>query len=532
MQQNMRWWAKAAATATILTSVLSACSSGNTSESSPASSSAAATETAGGSASATASAEASNNEHYTINWGIHFQAPGVIADTRVQKELEKRYNVTIKPVKITDASIAGGEVPDVFTLSDPSAVAAYQTQGVLMPIERSLIGERLPEYEADIQSVPGNLFAPATFDDKLWAIPMFVMLRGYDFAGLWRTDWLKKVGIEKTPETLEEFEKAVYAFAKNDPDGNGKNDTYGLTGTMTTTWSSGFYNIFGAYGVEPTMWHVRDGKVVNGSVMPETKEALATLRKWYADKVIDPEFITDTQESYRTKLFNGRIGFIEETIGRLYREDASTIASMKEINASATLAPGVNPTGPGGSGSWSWGSKSNYVVFGSQMAKDQGKLDRILQIMRDYSADRELYLLLNQGYEGEQWKYVSGTSGPTEFLDGWAKVEDRDQTGARMFALGAINTNAMRADLTDPDLTAAIQKYGAGDNWTDATYFMVLPSEGMYKADLTLLMQRTFAEIITGQKSLDDYDAYVKQWYAKGGQKLTDEANALYATLK
>lgn len=51
---------------------------------------------------------------------------------------------------------------------------------------------------------------------------MFIDLKPYDLAMLWRKDWLDKVGITKAPETLEEFEKAVYAFAEKDPDGNGK----------------------------------------------------------------------------------------------------------------------------------------------------------------------------------------------------------------------------------------------------------------------------------------------------------------------
>ena len=43
----------------------------------------------------------------------------------------------------------------------------------------------------------------------------------YHIASVWRDDWLKKVGIDKIPETLDEAETAFYKFRNDDPDGNG-----------------------------------------------------------------------------------------------------------------------------------------------------------------------------------------------------------------------------------------------------------------------------------------------------------------------
>ena len=42
-----------------------------------------------------------------------------------------------------------------------------------------------------------------------------------------RKDWLDKLGLA-APTTLDELYDVLYAFTYNDPDGNGKNDTYGL----------------------------------------------------------------------------------------------------------------------------------------------------------------------------------------------------------------------------------------------------------------------------------------------------------------
>jgi len=41
-------------------------------------------------------------------------------------------------------------------------------------------------------------------------------------------DWLEAVGMEM-PATIEELHDVLYAFTYNDPDQNGKNDTYGFS---------------------------------------------------------------------------------------------------------------------------------------------------------------------------------------------------------------------------------------------------------------------------------------------------------------
>ncbi|MEK4434562.1 extracellular solute-binding protein [Paenibacillus sp. FSL K6-2862] len=470
-----------------------------------------------------------NSNPIEISWGIHFAADGVVNDSEVQKWLEQKFNVKIKPVKVTDASIASGDIPDIFMLGDPSNVIAYQNQGVLMSIDQNMLKEKMPEYYADIEKKK-ELFQTVTVNNELWAIPMFIDLKPYDLGMLWRKDWLDQVGIQKVPETLDEFEAAVYAFAQKDPDGNGVKDTYGLTGTATSTWSSGFYSIFGAFGVEPTMWMERDGQIVNGSIMPETKEALAKLRKWYEDGVIDPEFITDTQDSYRKKLYNNRIGVIEEQISKGALPESATVKEMLALNPDAKMAFSKNPKGPGGDGSWDWGIKSNFLVIGSKVKDQPEKLEKLFEILQAQSNDEETINMTSLGVKGEQWDFAESgaTSGATTFLPGFDKQEQRDQLGIRLFSFGNITTQAYRDKYSDPKLNEAVKTYSSAPRWTDALLFSVLPSDGKYKQELTSLMQKYFAQIISGEIPLTDFDTFVTEWKAKGGDELTKEANEMY----
>ena len=71
-----------------------------------------------------------------------------------------------------------------------------------------------------------------------------------------RKDWLDKLGLE-IPVTLDDYMNVMKAFTYNDPDGNGKNDTYGYGAYLEIKKNSEglgvkFDPIFGAFGVEGT----------------------------------------------------------------------------------------------------------------------------------------------------------------------------------------------------------------------------------------------------------------------------------------
>lgn len=63
-----------------------------------------------------------------------------------------------------------------------------------------------------------------------------------------RTDWLEKVGLDM-PETLDDFYEVLKAFKEKDPDGNGKDDTYGMVvrnGSDSATEARGISSKFGS----------------------------------------------------------------------------------------------------------------------------------------------------------------------------------------------------------------------------------------------------------------------------------------------
>jgi hypothetical protein len=57
----------------------------------------------------------------------------------------------------------------------------------------------------------------------------------------------------------------------------------------------------------------------------------------------------------------------------------------------------------------------------------------------------------------------------------------------------------------------------------------VLPSAGLLYEDLRNLQERVFTEIIRGDVGLVAFDAFVDEWYRRGGSKLTEEAQQMLA---
>ena len=150
----------------------------------------------------------------------------------------------------------------------------------MMPIEE----HATPRIKELFNNFPQG-FSTSTVDGKRYGIPRYSGGNGSDSVIWIRQDWLDKLGLEG-PETLEDIEKIMDAFVNQDPDGNGKDDTIGVTLGMKNniaTWMADGSWIFGAYGdYLPGLWSKdADEKLVFGSIQPSIKQGLAKLNEWF-----------------------------------------------------------------------------------------------------------------------------------------------------------------------------------------------------------------------------------------------------------
>lgn len=129
--------------------------------------------------------------------------------------------------------ISSGQIPDWMKEGNVADYEKYIKQNIIAEIPQDLIEQHMPKYMDWIKRFVDeeDPFKYVRRDGKIYSLPGTWDL-GIDGLQLgFREDWLKNVGITEIPETIEEMEVALTKFRNEDPDGNGKKDTYGMTAT-------------------------------------------------------------------------------------------------------------------------------------------------------------------------------------------------------------------------------------------------------------------------------------------------------------
>src|SRR5262249_55867202 len=157
----------------------------------------------------------------------------------------------------------------------------------------------------------------------------------------YRKDYLDKVGIQKLPETLDEYAEVMRAMTNKDAGGNG---TFGRAVMTSVKFDDDVFHAFdAAVGHHANgFWRNRDGKLALDWVHPNMKEAWAWWRARWAEKVIDPDSLT-SQITYRTSAYNiGRVG----TLYGSWTGLDGLILEMKKTHPNADLVAGPAVKGP------------------------------------------------------------------------------------------------------------------------------------------------------------------------------------------
>jgi len=205
----------------------------------------------------------------------------------------------------TNIMIASGDLPDFF-LASKTQFFQLLNSGLLEDLTEVYKKYASSQTKKVLNEGGPEPLASATFNGKLMAIPFTALAKEAVPILFIRTDWLTKLGLPE-PKTMKDVLKISETFTKKDPDGNGKNDTFGfpvdkdLYNTVL-----GFFNSYHAY---PNIW-IKDksGKLVYGSIQPEVKTALKALQDMYKDGQIDPEFGTKDMNKVAELVASGKVG--------------------------------------------------------------------------------------------------------------------------------------------------------------------------------------------------------------------------------
>ncbi len=242
----------------------------------------------------------------------------------------------------------------------------------------------------------------ATWDGAMYGLPDPGALPQTDSLVI-RQDWLDKLKLQ-APKTLDEFMTVAKAFTFNDPDGNGKADTYGFcafiddSGLIGAGFGHRFDPFFGAYGVAG-VFNLSTGTSVSLNVRdPNFMEAIKYIQSLNTEKVIDPDWPTLKKDEFRARWKQGKCGMMVENFAALATQSNYKDFDTNFPDGSWSVLPA--PTGPDGKNSIGTNVMTARIYAVSQKAIDAGKGPAIARLL-EWMANDEGYYLLGFGVKGE-----------------------------------------------------------------------------------------------------------------------------------
>lgn len=254
-----------------------------------------------------------------------------------------------------NAAAAAHKLPDV-VIDDGAQLGSFESQGIITQVDKSKITGN--------EQVGGTAWKSVTDQQgKTYGVPFSAQANVL----LVRSDWLKKVGLP-APTTWDELEKVAKAFTTQDPDGNGKNDTYGLAvpgstqrGYLAWYWSNFLFQAGGSF-----LQAGSDGSYSSVVDSPQAVQAAGFLEKLYCtDKVVQPgalnNLTTDTNKAFQSG------------VAGLYFTGPYAYATMDATPVKGKYQVVAPPAGPKGVGSLAEGT-TVYSMSGSKRGDDFTKL--------------------------------------------------------------------------------------------------------------------------------------------------------------
>jgi multiple sugar transport system substrate-binding protein len=147
--------------------------------------------------------------------------------------------VSIGKATLTDfetaltAAASAHQLPDM-VIDDAAQMGNFVSQGIVLPIDKTTF--------TGADQLTDQAWTSATdLKGQVYAVPFSAQANVL----LIRKDWLDKLGLQ-APKTWDDMAKVAQAFTTQDPDGDGKPDTYGLAvpGSTSRGYTSWFWSSF------------------------------------------------------------------------------------------------------------------------------------------------------------------------------------------------------------------------------------------------------------------------------------------------
>jgi putative aldouronate transport system substrate-binding protein len=242
----------------------------------------------------------------TLVWFTSVQGGREPAESPLfEAEVERLTGVKVKIVKTTEdystklaAMLATGEPLDIVYLGAGDFESLW-SQSLFEPLTKRI--EASPVL-SDPKVIPQSEWDRIRRDDgEIYAVFNKFEQGTMPIA---RKDWMDKLGFGE-PQDLDGYYKMLKAFTTQDPDGNGKNDTYGIGIGYSIYETTGF---FGSQGVIRGFQKDAAGNLY----APHATEAAIPVYEWFArlykEGILEPNFVTNNSAAFRDLFMTDKTG--------------------------------------------------------------------------------------------------------------------------------------------------------------------------------------------------------------------------------
>lgn len=337
---------------------------------------------------------------------------GTMSDNRWTKWVNENGPVNVKYVTVPrfeslqkfNVLFASKSAPDLIFEFDTAYQGQLYNQKQLLPLD-DLIEKSSKEYKAMLEKYPALRKAGTMADGKLYTVGRPVQFGPQHYLFI-RNDWLKKLNLE-VPATPEELLKVAKAFTEQDPDGNGKADTYGtgLSFVAGIILNNMFGTGFTLFGEDQYPWVLENYQVVHD--WDRIKAAVSFQKELYAAGVVDKDFVTDKNgEKQKQDWISGKLGIYGGN-----GADVSTYETLKKNSPEAEVIPIALPTTEFGQFSPTLTSPIQMTGMVNAAAKDPESVMKMI----DFMVTDTYTTTIQNGIEGVHYKQTA--DGRAEVID-------------------------------------------------------------------------------------------------------------------
>jgi putative aldouronate transport system substrate-binding protein len=524
---------------TALTVSLSACSGGNHStepEAAPSGTNAAETPADGKIVSSPLTLS------YFVQ-GSGSAAPGIKThnDVAAYQETEKKTGIHIdfqhpaigQEKNQFNLLMSSGSYPDIIEWGwndYPGGGVGAMNSGVIIPLN-DYIDKYAPNLSKLLADNPEIKKVISTDDGRIYAFPFLradPYLRTYFGLGL-RKDWLDKLGLQ-VPTTIDEWHTVLKALKEGDPNGNGKADEIPLLIRKDTMLN--FSNVFlNAWGIS-SRFNLQDGKVIYGTVQPEFKAFLTTMRDWYAEGLIDRDYAATDDKQKDAKWTGELLASSELAVGGGIGK-YTTAMTGKDPDFNLIGAP--YPTLKKGDKPVLGQIEPIFNSVGAAITSSNKHIEETVKWL-DYKYGEEGGMLFNFGIEGKSYEMKDGFPTYTDDImknpDGLSFATALGRYAIPFGGPFVQDKRYQEQNASLPQQKEALSTWMSvdNDNWLPPLSLTNDESARLaaIMTDVTTYRDEMFDKFVMGIEPIDNFDTFVKTIEGMGIQEAIAIQQAAY----